>query len=83
MIKNLPNKYTLNLLLDDLNQNFENKFDFINLPVDIKVIKLYRINVMLVMLLLILFLKKIYLIFINNIMGKNGGNFLVIKYLII
>jgi hypothetical protein len=38
MIKNLPNKYTLNLLLDDLNQNFENKFDFINLPVDIKVI---------------------------------------------
>ena len=83
MIKNLPNKYTLNLLLEDLNQNFENKFDFINLPVDIKVIKLYRINVMLVMLLLILFLKKIYLIFINNIMGKNGGNFLVIKYLII
>jgi hypothetical protein len=38
MIKNLPNKYTLNLLLEDLNQNFENKFDFINLPVDIKVI---------------------------------------------
>ena len=40
MIKNLPNKYTLNLLLEDLNQNFENKFDFINLPVDIKVILL-------------------------------------------
>jgi hypothetical protein len=38
MIKNIPNKYTLDLLLDDLNQNFENKFDFINLPVDIKVI---------------------------------------------
>lgn len=38
MIKNIPNKYSLDLLLLDLNQNIEGKYDFINLPVDINVL---------------------------------------------
>ena len=38
MLKNIPNKYSLDLLLEDINNSFENKFDFINLPIDLKVI---------------------------------------------
>lgn len=37
MIKNIPNKYSLETLLDDFNEYFDNKYDFVNLPVDIKV----------------------------------------------
>ena len=34
IIRNIPNKYTISLLLDELNQNFENKFDIVYLPQD-------------------------------------------------
>ena len=34
IIRNIPNKYTINLLLKELNQNFENKFDIVYLPQD-------------------------------------------------
>ena len=37
MIRNIPNKYDLELLRQELNQSFQNKYDFLNLPVDIKV----------------------------------------------
>jgi len=34
IIRNIPNKYTMSLLLDELNKNFENKFDVVYLPHD-------------------------------------------------
>ena len=34
IIRNIPNKYTISLLLDELKQNFENKFDILYLPQD-------------------------------------------------
>ena len=34
IIRNIPNKYTISLLLDELNQNFENKYDIVYLPQD-------------------------------------------------
>ena len=37
MIKNIPNKYTLKLLTDEINMQFSNKYDFIYLPLDFSV----------------------------------------------
>ena len=34
IIRNIPNKYTISLLLDELNKNFEYKFDIVYLPQD-------------------------------------------------
>lgn len=34
MIRNVPNKYTLSNLVDEINTNFFGKYDYINLPVD-------------------------------------------------
>ena len=34
IIRNIPNKYTVSLLLDELKTNFENKFDILYLPQD-------------------------------------------------
>ena len=34
IIRNIPNKYTISLLSDELNKNFQNKFDIIYLPRD-------------------------------------------------
>lgn len=34
IIRNIPNKYTIALLLKELNHNFENKFDIVYLPQD-------------------------------------------------
>ena len=34
IIRNIPNKYTILLLLEELNHNFENKFDIVYLPQD-------------------------------------------------
>ena len=34
IIRNIPNKYTISLLLDELNKNFEHKFDIVYLPQD-------------------------------------------------
>ena len=34
IIRNIPNKYTISLLLKELNTNFENKFDIVYLPQD-------------------------------------------------
>lgn len=38
MIKNIPNKYTIQDLSNEIDQNFENSYDFLYLPCDIKVI---------------------------------------------
>ncbi len=34
IIRNIPNKYTISLLLDELNKNFKKKFDIVYLPQD-------------------------------------------------
>jgi hypothetical protein len=34
MIKNIPNKYDMNLLLEEINREFKDKFDVFYLPVD-------------------------------------------------
>ena len=41
MIKNIPNKYDQNLMLETLKINYKNKFDFFYLPIDfeVKIIK--------------------------------------------
>lgn len=36
MIKNIPNKYTLELLLEEIDKNFEKTYDFFYLPIDKK-----------------------------------------------
>ncbi len=37
MIRNIPNKYTENLLLELFNKNHKKKIDFFYLPIDYKV----------------------------------------------
>lgn len=37
MIKNIPNKYTQDLLLQDIDQKFQNAYDFFYLPIDFDV----------------------------------------------
>lgn len=34
MVKNIPNKYTQEMLLEEFTVNYENKFDFFYLPID-------------------------------------------------
>lgn len=34
MIKNIPNKYTQDMLLEEFNDHYQNKFDFFYLPID-------------------------------------------------
>jgi hypothetical protein len=34
MIKNIPNKYTINTFLDEINVEFKNKYDLFYLPID-------------------------------------------------
>jgi hypothetical protein len=37
MLRNIPNKYTLQNLVDEINSSFWGKYDYINLPVDYEV----------------------------------------------
>jgi hypothetical protein len=37
MLRNIPNKYTLQNLVDEINSSFWGKYDFINLPIDYEV----------------------------------------------
>lgn len=34
MVKNIPNKYSQEMLLEEFTINYENKFDFFYLPID-------------------------------------------------
>lgn len=38
MIRNIPNKYTQEMMLYALNKNFQDTYDFFYLPIDLKVI---------------------------------------------
>ena len=37
MISNIPNRYSLKLIIEILDENFSNTFDFINCPIDVHV----------------------------------------------
>jgi len=37
MLRNIPNKYTLQNLVDEINSLFLGKYDYINLPIDYEV----------------------------------------------
>lgn len=37
MLRNIPNKYTLQNLVDEINSIFIGKYDYINLPIDFEV----------------------------------------------
>jgi hypothetical protein len=37
MIKNIPNKYTQKMLLQTINENHKDRYDFFYLPIDFKV----------------------------------------------
>lgn len=39
MLRNIPNKYTLNNLVEEINQVYLGKIDYINLPIDYEVIQ--------------------------------------------
>jgi len=36
MIQNIPNKFTKELLIKEINENFKGKYDFFYLPIDMK-----------------------------------------------
>lgn len=59
MIKNIPNKYTVQFLAEEIDKEHSNTYDFLYLPCDIKVkITLFRITAMLDMVSLILLVQK-------------------------
>jgi hypothetical protein len=41
MLRNIPNKYTLQNLVDEINSSFWGKFDYVNLPIDYSVNSFY------------------------------------------
>lgn len=42
MIKNIPNKYNVDLMLQTINQNYKDKYDFFYLPIDFRVLKITK-----------------------------------------
>jgi RNA recognition motif 2. len=44
MIKNIPNKYDLTLILQTIDKNHKGKYDFFYLPIDFRVLKSLRKN---------------------------------------
>lgn len=74
MVKNIPNKYTQEMLLQEITQNYENKFDFFYLPIDKDVLYfLFRMIVMWVMLLSISQVLQLWKTFTLNSMVRNGN----------
>lgn len=43
MLRNIPNKYTLQNLVDEINSLFLGRYDYINLPIDYEVYISYLI----------------------------------------
>lgn len=44
MLRNIPNKYTLQNVVDEINSSFWGKYDYINLPIDYEVFKVLKIE---------------------------------------
>lgn len=77
MIKNIPNKYTQNLLLGDVNEEFKDAYDFFYLPIDFDVkitLIVFRTNVTLDMPSLTLSTRNMLKTFISGIITKAGEN---------
>ena len=75
MVRNIPNKYTQDMLLDLFEKKHKKKFDFFYLPVDYNVLLiLFRIVVMLVMLSSTLSTSNSSLISIKTFTCENGKN---------
>ena len=80
MIKNIPNKYDQDMLLEAVDKNFKGKYDFLYLPIDLKVISgnkcfnKIRINVMWDMPLSISLTLNPFLISTGSSMAKSGRN---------
>ena len=73
MVRNIPNKYTQDMLLELFENNNRKKFDFFYLPIDYNVsFYLFRIIVMSDMPLSILFTPNLYRISIENSITENG-----------
>jgi len=73
MIRNIPNKYTQDMLLELFEKNHKKKFDFFYLPIDYNVsLVLYRTTVMLVMLFLISFILSLSLTFTESFTRGSG-----------
>ena len=75
------------MLLQKINENHKDKYDFFYLPIDVKVIIFllslnfcYRTNAMLDMLLLILLTQSLFLNFLKNLMVRDGNASIVKKY---
>lgn len=93
MIKNIPNKYNLDSLLEIVKKNHVNKYNFFYLPIDFNVSLFYvfnftlslffRISAMLVMHLLTLLMQSLSRTFIWSLMAGNGRSTIVKKYFII
>lgn len=86
MIRNIPNRYTKNMLMRTINKNHSGKYDFFYLPIDFNVhllryhfIYILRINAMLGMLLLTFSVLNILNPFINNSITKDGRSLIVRK----
>jgi len=59
MLRNIPNKYTLQNLVDEINLLFLGKYDFVNLPIDYEVCVLIEIIILLFKIISYFFFIKI------------------------
>ena len=74
MIRNIPNKFTRKMMLQALDQNFKDKYDFFYLPIDLKVgYLLLRITATWDLLLLTYFHLSTFSLFVNSLMAKSGN----------
>jgi hypothetical protein len=81
MIRNIPNRYSINDLAEEIDEDFKNLYDFLYLPCDFNVIlsPKRRINAMLAMVSLISSQLKPFQNFIQNFINRSGENLKVKK----
>lgn len=83
MLRNIPNKYTRDMILDEINgyKDFKKKYDFFYLPIDYRVISLlFRINAMLVMLSSTSFTLNSLSNSTKSFISRNGRSSILKKY---
>lgn len=93
MIKNIPNKYTRDLMMQDINKNHQGTYDFFYLPIDFKVtlnssthqitylfVASYRTDAMLDMPLSILLIQDTSKTSFWSLMGRNGKDLKAKRY---
>ena len=81
MVRNIPNKYTQEMLLDLFEKNHKKKFDFFYLPIDYTVhIFLFRIIAMSVMLFWTSYIPNSSSTFIKNSIKEDGENSTLAKF---